>query len=245
MKTALRKIHRWLGLLMVLQIIAWMASGLYFALYPIETIRGEHLLKSDDRLHSTDFNELVPVWVAWNNVAREMGESVVPTGVELAERDGKTWYRVAGTVDGVEFVRLVNGFTGQLARPVKAEDAARIVSDRLAVEGQLEAVEWVSQAERGAEFRGRRLPLWRVRFSEPEALRAYVDPYTGEIVARRTTRWRIFDFLWMLHIMDFGARENFNTLLLQMAAGLGLLIALSGVVYWSLTTRLLRRKRSV
>ena len=43
MKKWFRKIHRWLGVLMALQILAWMASGLYFALFPIETIRGEHL----------------------------------------------------------------------------------------------------------------------------------------------------------------------------------------------------------
>ena len=43
MKITLRKIHRWLGLLMVLQIIAWMVSGLYFAWFPIDTIRGSHL----------------------------------------------------------------------------------------------------------------------------------------------------------------------------------------------------------
>ena len=99
------------------------------------------------------------------------------------------------------------------------------------------------EAAPGSEIRGRRLPVWKVDFSEPESLSVYVDPHTGEIVARRTTRWRVFDFLWMLHIMDFDERDDFNTPLLQVAAVLGLLIALSGLVYWAMTTRLFRRKR--
>ena len=43
MKIAWRKIHRWLGLLVGFQVVAWMLSGLYFAWIPIEQIRGEHL----------------------------------------------------------------------------------------------------------------------------------------------------------------------------------------------------------
>ena len=66
----------------------------------------------------------------------------------------------------------------------------------------------------------------------------------GELLARRTDRWRIFDFLWMLHIMDFDTRDDFNHPLLQLAAVLGLIIALSGVVFWAMTTRLFRRASS-
>ena len=69
-----------------------------------------------------------------------------------------------------------------------------------------------------------------------------MDPWTGELLARRTARWRLFDFLWMLHIMDYDAREDFNHPLLQAAAILGFLVALSGVVFWFLTRRPLRRR---
>jgi hypothetical protein len=46
----------------------------------------------------------------------------------------------------------------------------------------------------------------------------------------------------MLHIMDFETREDFNHLLLQIAAVLGLVIALSGVILWAVTTRVFRRR---
>jgi hypothetical protein len=41
--------------------------------------------------------------------------------------------------------------------------------------------------------------------------------------------------------MDFEARDDFNTPLLQIAAFLGLVIALSGLALWAVTTRLWRR----
>ena len=36
------KIHKWLALLMAIQILFWFASGLFFAAVPIERVRSEH-----------------------------------------------------------------------------------------------------------------------------------------------------------------------------------------------------------
>ena len=36
----------------------------------------------------------------------------------------------------------------------------------------------------------------------------YVDAGSGEIVAKRTGWWRFYDFMWGLHIMDPGGRED-------------------------------------
>ena len=36
------KIHKWLALLMAVQILLWFASGLFFAWFPIERVRSEH-----------------------------------------------------------------------------------------------------------------------------------------------------------------------------------------------------------
>jgi len=77
---------------------------------------------------------------------------------------------------------------------------------------------------------------------QPHPVNLYIEPWTGELLARRTQGWRIFDFLWTLHIMDFDTRDNFNHPLLQAASALGLVIALSGVVFWAMTTKLFRRR---
>ena len=139
---------------------------------------------------------------------------------------GRNTWKVTGTHDGAPFSRLADG-TGVLAQ-LDSDGAARVAEVSLVKSAQVESVEWVTQAPPGSEMRGRALPLWRVSFDKPGNLRLYLDPWTGDIVARRTDTWRIFDFLWMLHIMDFETRDDFNHPLLQVAALLGLLIALSG-----------------
>ncbi len=41
-----------------------------------------------------------------------------------------------------------------------------------------------------------------------DGTRFYVSTATGEIVARRTRFWRIYDWMWGLHIMDLKTRED-------------------------------------
>jgi len=50
----------------------------------------------------------------------------------------------------------------------------------------------------------------------------------GDLVTRRNRLWRIYDFAWMLHIMDYREREDFNHPLLVSASFLALLVVLSG-----------------
>ena len=71
-------------------------------------------------------------------------------------------------------------------------------------------------------------PVWQVNFADWHGTSLYVDAVTGELVTRRHTLWRVFDFLWMLHIMDYETRDNINTLLLSVAAVAGLLTVLAG-----------------
>lgn len=243
MKKWFRKIHRWLGVLMALQIVAWMASGFYFALFPIETIRGEHLAAELNPLTASDLEGLLPAAQAWQSVQAAVGGNSILASISLVPRFERAWYRVDGTIETEPFSRLVNAQDGQVMGFLDAEQAQAVAAASLRVPASVVAVELVSEAPPGSEYRGRSLPLWRVSFSEPEALNLYIDGWTGEVTARRTTRWRIFDFFWMLHIMDFDERDDFNTGLLQVAAALGLLLALTGLVYWVMTTRVFRRAR--
>jgi hypothetical protein len=228
---------------MALQILAWMASGLYFAVFPIETIRGEHLTMAAPVPEAADLPGLVPPAQAWAAVAGSLGGDPELTGLSLVNRYDSTWYRLSGRSGGQPFSRLVNGFDGTVLMPLDESQVRALAAATLAVPGQVAAVEWVETVEPDSEIRGRQLPVWRVSYAEPETLALYFEPWTGDLLARRTTRWRIFDFLWMLHIMDFESRDDFNTPLLQWAAALGLLVAFSGVIFWAMTSRLFRRRR--
>ena len=94
-----------------------------------------------------------------------------------------------------------------------------------------ERVTEITEDKSGSEYRGRSLPLYKIESTnqENEKINVYVDPFSRKIVAIRSTQWRIWDFMWGIHIMDWNERDNIGNLLLKVFSILALLSALSGI----------------
>lgn len=70
----------------------------------------------------------------------------------------------------------------------------------------------------------------------------YISPMTGELVAKRHDLWRTFDFVWMLHIMDYEERTDMNNTLLRVATWMA--VATSATGGWLLLYSFRRRRRA-
>ena len=88
----------------------------------------------------------------------------------------------------------------------------------------------IETVERGAEFRGRRLPIYKVSTDTNDGVNIYIDAMTGDIVAIRSDSWRAWDMLWSLHIMDYQDRDNINNILLKIFSLLALISSISGIL---------------
>ena len=114
MRNFFRKLHRWLGLLMALQIIAWMASGLYFSLVPISEIRGEHLTRPPAKLETAALARLSPPGNVAELLNDQLGNDWTLDGLKPVSRDGQVLWRVEGESRGEGFARLVAADGGQM-----------------------------------------------------------------------------------------------------------------------------------
>ena len=65
----------------------------------------------------------------------------------------------------------------------------------------------------------------------------YVDAGSGEVVARRTRFWRLYDFMWGLHIMDLQGRNETNNPWVVSFSLLALVMTLMALVLLPLATR--------
>jgi hypothetical protein len=63
------------------------------------------------------------------------------------------------------------------------------------------------------------------------------------VTKHRNGIWRAFDFLWMLHTMDYRSRDDFNNPLLRGVAAMAVVAVLSGFLLWGRTSMFLRRRR--
>ena len=212
------KIHKWLALLMALQILFWFASGLFFAWFPIERVRSEHA-------KAAQVAQPVPLDEAAAGLARLRGAGLASAEtVEVRRLLGRPVALVGGRSGRPVLYDLADG---RRLSPVPMTLAARIAEADLA--GDLRAARVSRVDAETTEYRGA-LPAWRVDFDDGANRAIYVAADTGQVTARRSTLWRTYDFLWGLHIMDWRGHEDFNSWLLVIATLLGLVVIVSGIV---------------
>lgn len=219
-----RQLHLWSSLLLGIQLIAWFASGLVMSVLPIEEVRGQHLRKA-----------LPPV--NWQQVQlppqQILAKYEVDSTFSLSQRGSEPVYLVTTG----EQITAISALTGQALTPLSTNDITTFTRAQYQGSAELLTPEFLTEIPN--EVRGLAPPIWRVNIADAEHSSLYLDPMTGLVQRVRTDTWRTYDFFWMLHIMDYQNREDFNHPLLMISTGSALAFSLSGVV---LLLMVLRRK---
>ena len=233
-------LHRWVGLSVGVQLLAWSLGGFMFSVLSIDNVRGDvdRNDSSPPPLRLTNVR-LTPADAA--DVAMDSGirvDSIIQ--IRLRQRSGRTVFEFVGeegkplgAVDAAsgEFLSRISGQQAKLAALADFAPEASVVSVTL-LEG-----------DPPGEYRGGAMPVYRVILDHPKNPHIYVSPVTGEVLKRRNKLWRVFDFFWMLHIMDYRDRNDFNHWLLTTMSLLAILTSASGLALW--WWRLPKRKASM
>lgn len=205
--------HKWLALIVGVQILFWIASGFFFTLFPIERVRSEHRVAE---AHAAplgavrDVSALLPEAPARVTYERNAAGEAVAVA-EFHERRPV----------------LIDLEDWRVASPLTADAAAQIA--QAYTSGSPRVRERKLITEETPEYRGP-LPAWRIAFDDAEGLAVYVAADTARVTARRSDLWRVYDALWALHIMDWRDHENFNTGLMILTSFTALMVVLAGFV---------------
>lgn len=211
-------LHKWLALIVGVQVLLWVVSGLFFAVYPIERVRSEHRIAA---------HAAAPLDAGVMEGSAAVVALLPATPTKLSYERDATGRVVAIAEYAQGRPTLVDVQAGRVISPLTAEAAAEMA--RAAIAGAPGVRDAVLVSEASPEYRGP-LPAWRIAFDDAEGLAVYVTADTGRVTARRSDLWRVYDALWALHIMDWRDHENFNTGLLIAASLAALVMALFGVV---------------
>lgn len=190
----IRSLHRYLSILIAIQLLLWTVSGIYFAFNKIELIRGEqYRLPSNVEYRIFD----------------RLGQQVI-----ASNKDGNIVYRTYPE--------------GNLLEKLSVEEAKLIASKKTSLE-PVSAI-LLTESSPGSEYRGRSLPIYQITTSSKDDINIYLDPLSGDVLAIRSNSWRMWDFLWSLHIMDYDQRDNINNFLLRLFSILALVSSISGIL---------------
>jgi hypothetical protein len=218
--------HKWLALIVSVQVLFWVGSGLFFAIFTIEQVRSEHRI-----VHQHAAALSAPV----QDVSALLPEA--PTRVTYGRDAAGEPMAVAEFAERRPILIDLNDW--EVASPLTADAAAQIA--RAYTTGSPRVRERILVTEETPEYRGP-LPAWRVAFEDAEGLAVYVAADTARVTARRSDLWRVYDALWALHIMDWRDHENFNSGLLILTSFTTLIVVLAGFVLFPYRMGLVRRR---
>ena len=211
--------HIWLGWVVGLPILMWAATGLFMVARPIEEVRG-------DRLRAPPAS-IDPAAVVF---PKAIGEPLREARL-VAQPGGPAWLVTAA--DGQRW--RYSATTGIAAPPVIAAEAGRIARAAYSGTARISGVTYFPPGDAPVEARADGA-VWQARFAD--GAHVYIDDATGEVLALRTGQWRLYDFLYGLHVMDPATHEDAHNPFAIAFAVLAVLGALLGC------TLLFRRRRA-
>ncbi len=213
-----RQLHFYIGLVLSLQLVAWFASGVVMSWFPIEQVRGEHLQSPAPAVRWSE--ALVTPAAAIEQVPAEFRQAPL----SLSQRGTEPVYQLQAGDKQL----FISALSGQILTPLRTNDVRILAQQRYKGTGTVLSAELLALLP--AEVRGLSAPLWQVQFADNEHTAFYFHPITGQLLRVRTDTWRLYDFFWMLHIMDYQDRSDFNHPLLIISATSALGFTLGGFV---------------
>jgi uncharacterized iron-regulated membrane protein len=213
----LRKLHKWLGLVIGLQVVLWAASGLIFAWLDHDAVDAEGSVRTVEPtvLSSTMVKTEPATWLG-DYSPQDLYDV---RAVLLADR----WVWRVELRDRVELRSVADG-----AR-LNVDEAwlRRLALERYAGSGRLIGATLQTEPDTASRASG---PVWQAQFDDAQRTALYFAADDGHFIAARTATWRLYDFFWMLHTMDYVGRDNFNNPLIITIGMATLWLSISGIV---------------
>ena len=220
----MRKLHRWLSLVIFIQVFIWLVSGLYFSWL------GHEKLAAHEYFQPVTEEAVGPVYYP-ESALIERFENI--QSLEIRSVAGTAQYVVTTTDGKKHYVNALTGKDWKTPAPMAADLARRSYNGP----GHIEQVHAVTGSE---EIIGWRSQGFRVTFSDDIATRAYIDAASGDVIDHRNSSWWLSDWMFRLHFMDYSGERDFNSLLNIVAATAALWFSLSGLI---LLGRSLKRRQ--
>lgn len=204
-----RRVHKWVGLIIGIQFVLWTISGATMALLDMDKVSGGNSAAPVD---------VVTPWPAKLAHPSRLGRV---EGLTLRRILDRPIYEVTGPSG----TRLFDARTGR-AIAIDAVTAQQIAKQAFRQEAPIVSVQHLDKPN--LEAREHQGPMWRVNFADQDNSSSYVSAVTGRALVNRGDTWRTWDFVWMLHNMDYVNRTSFNHPLIVFVAFATLWLSITG-----------------
>lgn len=220
-----RKIHKWASVIVGVQFLLWLTSGIYFNLMDHEKAAGRTYLS-----HSKPTMTIVPQkLIEPSEVLAKYPPSVLLTSSILLSTPVYLLTHQKGLYANFEnHYSIVDAYTGhQLA--IDKEMANALATQSYDGPGLIRSTVLLSDSI--DDFPKQQNPTWKVDFNDNVETSVYVEAGSGRIVGHSDQDKRLADIFFMLHFMDYGNEGSFNSVQMILFAFVSLWLSLTGIIW--------------
>jgi len=213
MPKTLHFLHRYGGLIVSLQLLLWSLSGFLMAFWSFGDL---YVDPEPQALDPAKFS-LSP-----QAVTQYLPPQTQVQSLELVLLADQPVYRVRR----IGQPPLLLDPNGQHLSPLSTEYATTLGRSLYLGTGELLRTELLPRSQGNYVSS---TPVYRLQFADAQRTEIYLDPNSGQLLARRKALWRWYNRMWEVHLMKYTPSATVNKLLLLAFALLTFVVSLTGL----------------
>ncbi|MCW3172146.1 PepSY domain-containing protein [Shewanella subflava] len=221
----IRKWHKWVSVIVGIQVVLWLVSGLYFNLMDHTKAAGLTYFSQSKVSNPLD----ATMWVEPKAVLEQHRDSVALDTVFLL---GKPFYLLSHQqglyAHSYHQYTLVDGYSGEVVT-LDAKWISKLAQASYTGGGKVAKLTLLTPPI--SAFPKQQNPTWQVNFADDIGTEVYVEAQSGRIVGHSDEHKKLADIFFMLHFMDYNNQGSFNNVPMMLMAFFSLWLTMTGC-YW-------------
>ena len=229
-----RKIHKWVSLVVGIQLLLWLGTGLYFNVMDHKKVSGNQYRQAVDNTAKFDYSRLL-------TPADILVKAEPATSIKLIGLLNQPYYLV-NYQKGLyahfkNRYQLFHAYSGEPLAIDKAF-ATKLAKQSYSGSGEVSSVHYI--AGKLDDLPKQKNSSWQVNFSDSVNTSVYIEAESGRVVGHSDDDKRFAGIFFMLHFMDYQGEGSFNNWQIMLFAFITLWLTFSGAIW---TVDLVRKGR--
>ncbi|MGB1200285.1 MAG: 2Fe-2S iron-sulfur cluster-binding protein [Cognaticolwellia aestuarii] len=220
----LKKLHKWLSLLVGLQLLFWLGTGLYFNLMDHQKASGNQYRQRPAEAQ-VDINKLVEPKLILSKAKQVVS-------IKQISLLAQPYYLLTHTKGLYSHFKneysLVDAYT---AEPVVIDEemASQLAHASYKGKGTIKSVFKLSPPY--DDIPREQNDVWQINYADFINTSVYIDTGSGRMIKHSNDDKRFVDIFFMLHFMDYGTEGSFNNVQIIVFAIFTLFFSLTGFIW--------------
>jgi hypothetical protein len=213
-------VHKWLSIIIGIQILIWVLSGTIISLLDHNVVSGRATFSP---LPPTE--SIGPIDTLYDPSLLVIPDNAKLESIELTRTANKLSYRVTSALGVIVF----DAYSGEALRISEQQAQTRALQSYRGI-AKWDSNEFLAKGSEELAAQHGQAPQWRIKFDDSINTRVYISGIDGRVLAHRNNYSQLVDFLLMLHFMDYADQHSFNNLQIRLFGFAALCFAISGLL---------------